>query len=78
MGAFTTASLIELHNSGVRPALIASLKDAGFANLDAREIVEAQNNGLCADDLREARRYGTSLTLKQVLRLKQAGVLQHE
>jgi beta-lactamase regulating signal transducer with metallopeptidase domain len=75
MGAFSTERIIELHNSGVRPALLAALRDAGFTHLDAREIIDAQNNGLGPKDLREARQYGSSLTLKQILRLKQAGVL---
>jgi beta-lactamase regulating signal transducer with metallopeptidase domain len=75
LGAFPKERIIELHNSGVRPGLLAALREAGFTRLDTREIVDANNSRLCQRDLREAKRYGASLTLKQVLRLKQAGVL---
>ncbi len=75
MGAFPKERIIELHNSGVRPGLLLALKDAGFTRLEAREIIDANNSRLCERDLREAKRYASTLTLKQVLRLKQAGVL---
>jgi len=75
MGAFPKERIIELHHSGVRPGLLAALKDAGFTRLEAREIIDANNSRLCERDLREAKRYASALTLKQVLRLKQAGVL---
>lgn len=75
MGAFPKERIVELHKNGVNPALLRALKDAGFTRLDSREIVAAQNNGLCPRDLREARRYASILTLQQVLKLKQAGVL---
>lgn len=78
LGAFSKDQIISLHNSGVRPGLLAALKEAGFTRLDAQDIIEAQNNGLRSEDLREARHFGSSLTLKQILKLKQAGVLQNE
>jgi beta-lactamase regulating signal transducer with metallopeptidase domain len=75
MGAFPKDRIVEFHRNGVSPALLTALRDAGFTRLDSREIVAAQNNGLCPRDLRVARRYSSSLTLQQVLKLKQAGVL---
>ena len=59
----------------VRPELLRALKDAGYRGLDAREIVELQNSGVGAGSLREAKQYGPNLTIKQVIRLKQAGVI---
>jgi hypothetical protein len=58
--------------------LLAAMADNGFTDVDTREIVEAQDCGLRPSDLREAKNYGPNLTLKQVLKLKQAGVLRHE
>jgi hypothetical protein len=40
-----------------------------------REIIEAAHSGLNPDDLRQAREYGPNLTLPQIIRLKQAGVI---
>jgi hypothetical protein len=77
-GALSEERIIDFHNNGVGLKLLAALRDAGFTHLDAREIIEAQQNGLTANDLQEAKHYGSSLTLKQILRLKQAGVLRYE
>ena len=74
-GDFSKEEIINLHNNGVKPALVGALKDAGFTHLDVRDIIEANANGLRPDDLREARRYGSNLTLRQVIKMKQAGVL---
>ncbi len=74
-GPYTARQIIEFANQGMQLDLFRALKDSGMTNLDPREIVEAQNAGLSARDLREARQYGSSLTLKQIIKLKQAGVL---
>jgi beta-lactamase regulating signal transducer with metallopeptidase domain len=78
MGKFTKEQIVDLHNHGVPPGLLAAMADNGFTDVDTREIVEAQDCGLRPSDLREAKNYGPNLTLKQVLKLKQAGVLRHE
>ena len=53
-----------------------ALKDAGFRSADPREIVEAASAGLRESDLREARQFGSTLTLRQIIKLKQSGVLR--
>jgi len=43
--------------------------------VEPREIIELHDNGVGARHFREARQYGPNLTLKQIIRLKQAGVI---
>ncbi len=74
-GPYNTRQCVELHQQGVRPQFFQDLKDTGFARLEIREIIEARNNGLRAGDLREARKYGSNLSLRQIIKLKQAGVI---
>lgn len=74
-GDYTKEQIIQLHNNGVKPSLVAALRDAGFKKLDVRDVIEANNYGLRPSDLNEALKYGSNLTLKQVIKLKQAGVL---
>ncbi|HUA59879.1 MAG TPA: M56 family metallopeptidase [Verrucomicrobiae bacterium] len=74
-GGLSKGDIINLHNNGVKPELIAALNDAGFTHLDVRDIIDANNSGVRPEDLREARKYGSNLTIKQVIKLKQAGVI---
>ena len=74
-GPYPMKQLIEFRMHGVRTELFQGLKEAGYQRPEPREIIEAQNNGVRASHLRAAREYGPNLTLKQVIRLKQAGVL---
>jgi beta-lactamase regulating signal transducer with metallopeptidase domain len=74
-GPFTVREFIEFKVHGVPIELFRALKDAGFQRAGEREIVEAQIQGLRTGHLREARQYGPNLTLRQIMRLKQAGVL---
>jgi hypothetical protein len=55
--------------------LLRALKDASYNTAEPREIVELQDNGVGPRSLQEARQYGPNLTIKQVIRLKQAGVI---
>jgi beta-lactamase regulating signal transducer with metallopeptidase domain len=73
-GPYNAADAVLLQDHGVRPDLFRALHDNGWKTISAREAVEAREAGLDARNLREARQYG-SLTLKQVIRLKQAGVI---
>ena len=74
-GPYTAKQIIEFAVHGMRLDLFRAMKDCGFTNPDPREIIEAQNAGLGARDLREARQYGSTLTLRQIIKLKIAGVL---
>jgi len=75
LGPFNSQQLVDFHNHGVRPELLRALKDANYKTAEPREIVELQDNGVGPRNLQEARQYGPNLTIKQVIRLKQAGVI---
>jgi bla regulator protein blaR1 len=74
-GPYSTAQVIQFSQLGVRPELFRALKEAGFGNSTPNDIVEAASMGVNARDLREAKQYGSNLTLKQIVKLKMAGVL---
>jgi beta-lactamase regulating signal transducer with metallopeptidase domain len=73
-GPYTTAQVIQFSQLAVQPSLFRALKDGGYGNATPGEIMEAAQVGLNPHDLREAKQYGSSLTIKQVVRLKTAGV----
>jgi beta-lactamase regulating signal transducer with metallopeptidase domain len=75
LGLFSSQQIVDFHNHGVRPELLRALKDANYKTAEPREIVELQDNGVGPRNLQEARQYGPNLTIKQVIRLKQAGVI---
>jgi beta-lactamase regulating signal transducer with metallopeptidase domain len=75
LGPFSSQQIVDFHNHGVRPELLRALKDANYKTAEPREIVELQDNGVGPRNLQEARQYGPNLTIKQVIRLKQAGVI---
>jgi beta-lactamase regulating signal transducer with metallopeptidase domain len=74
-GPFSARELVSLASQGVRSDLVDAFHEAGWKGLSARDFVDAQQAGIHARDLQQARQYGSSLTLKQIIRLKQAGVL---
>jgi beta-lactamase regulating signal transducer with metallopeptidase domain len=74
-GPFTPREFIDFKVHGVPVELLRALKDSGFLHAGAREIIDAHLRGLRSVHLREARQYGPNLTLQQIMRMKQAGVL---
>ena len=74
-GPYTPNQIIDFKVQGVSIELFRALKESGFLHADAREIIEAKIQGVGAGHLREARKYGPNLTLRQIIRMKQAGVL---
>ncbi|SPF39131.1 Peptidase M56, BlaR1 [Candidatus Sulfopaludibacter sp. SbA4] len=74
-GPYTTKQFIQFAQVGLRPEMFRALKEAGFGNAAPNEIIEAAMTGVGPRDLREAKQYGSSLTLKQIVKLKMAGVL---
>jgi hypothetical protein len=75
MGRYTAEEAIGFATQGVPPDLFCALKDAGFQQASTREIIDAKNQGLRPQHLREAGKFGSRLTLRQIVRLKQAGVI---
>lgn len=67
--------LIDLHDHGVPPEMLRALRNAGFAHVEIREIIDASSRGVTPKTLREAAQYGTHLTLKQIVRLKEGGII---
>src|SRR5215203_3588117 len=72
-GPYSVRQIIEFSNNGARPEFFRALKDAGFLRADPKEIIDAVNHGLRPSDLRDAKGYGSDLTLRQIIRLKSAG-----
>ena len=75
MGPYNASEAIEFATQGVRSDLFCALKEAGFKQALPREIIDAKNQGLNPQHLREAEKYGNKLSLRQVVKLKQAGVI---
>ncbi|HET8546925.1 MAG TPA: hypothetical protein VFL57_02935 [Bryobacteraceae bacterium] len=74
-GPYTVQDAIELRRYGVSSDLFRGLKESGFTQPELRDVIQARMNGLRAEHLREAAKIGSSLTLRQIIRLKQAGVI---
>lgn len=74
-GPYTSKQLIEFSIHGARPDLFRALKDSGFQSADPKQILEAVTHGVKPSDIREAQQYGLNLTLRQIIRLKQAGMI---
>jgi hypothetical protein len=74
-GPYTIHQIIEFKNQSVPIELFRALKEYGLVNADPNEIREARMHGVGARSLQEARNYSANLTLKQIIRLKQAGVI---
>lgn len=74
-GPYTAKQAIQFAQFGMRTDLFRALKESGLGNAATGDIVEAHMVGLSARDLREAKQYGPNLTLKQIVKLKMAGVI---
>jgi hypothetical protein len=68
--------MIEMHDHGVTGELLRALHDAGFQHIQMRDVIQAFEQGVRPGTLKEAAQYGTHLTLAQIVKLKQAGVIQ--
>jgi len=74
-GPYNARQTMELAQVGMRPSLFRALKDYGLVSAPIQDILDAHRSGLDARNVSEARQYGPSLTLKQIIRLKTAGVI---
>jgi beta-lactamase regulating signal transducer with metallopeptidase domain len=68
--------LIGMHDHGVPAEMLRALRDAGFQHLEIDKVINAYEQGVRPATLKEATQYGTHLTLPQIVKLKQAGVIQ--
>jgi len=69
-------NLIDMHDHGVPAEMLRALRDAGFQHLEIDKVINAYEQGVRPGTLKEATQYGTHLTLSQIVKLKQAGVIQ--
>jgi beta-lactamase regulating signal transducer with metallopeptidase domain len=74
-GPYSPQEIINMKVQGVSPDLCRALRDYGIRQADASELIEAQVNGVKEGSLRAARSYSPTLTIKQIVKLKQAGVI---
>jgi len=72
----STRDMIDMRDHGVPAELLRALRDAGYQHVEMREVIHAHEQGVRPATLKDAAQYGTHLTLAQVVRLKQAGVIQ--
>jgi len=75
LGKYDVPQVIAFREHGVDPELLRTLKEEGFHDMDSGDVIALRDNGVEMRNLREARQYGSSLTIKQIIRLKQAGVI---
>jgi hypothetical protein len=68
--------LIGMHDHGVPAEMLRALRDAGFEHLEIDKVINAYEQGVRPGTLKEAAQYGAHLTLPQIVKLKQAGVIQ--
>ena len=74
-GPYTPKQMIQFFVHGAKPEFFRALKEAGFGNATPDEIVKARVHGLNSANLQEAKKYGSSLSLDKIVRLKMAGVI---
>jgi hypothetical protein len=67
--------MINLKVQGVSPDFCRALKEYGISQASAQDLIQARVHGVGESSLKSAQAYGPALTLKQIIRLKQAGVI---
>jgi len=74
-GPYNAKQAIRIAQNGIGVELFRALRDAGLVSVSLDEIQEAQSVGMNSHSLNEAKQYGPNLTLKQISKLKRAGVI---
>lgn len=74
-GPYTPRQIVDLGNNGVNSSFFEELKSYGITQIDARDAIDARNHGVNGNALREARQYGPNLSIRQIIKLKSAGVI---
>ncbi|HUB80562.1 MAG TPA: M56 family metallopeptidase [Bryobacteraceae bacterium] len=72
----STRDLIDMHDHGVPAEMLRAMCDFGFQHVQMHDIIYAWDQGVRPATFKNAAEYGTHLTLAQILKLKQAGVIQ--
>ena len=74
-GPYTPKEMIDMSVNGVSAEFFEALREYGIKQVDARDAVRARQHGVNRKSLAEARQYGPSLTIAQIIKLKSAGVI---
>ena len=74
-GPYTPAQAIDLASHGVSPQFFHAAHEAGIARIEVPEAIDAAARGVGAASFRAAGDYGSHLTLQQIVKLRQAGVI---
>ncbi|HEX8706782.1 MAG TPA: M56 family metallopeptidase [Pyrinomonadaceae bacterium] len=74
----TAKQLIEFAVHEVTPAFISGIRAAGYSNLSPKELVSLRANGITAEYIRKVRSRLGDLSIKQLISLKNAGLLDED
>jgi hypothetical protein len=75
-GPYGAPAVVEFNRHGISPQFFHALRDAGFKQVDSNGVIDAFTGGVRPSTLREVQQYKPQLTLAQIVKLKQARVLQ--
>lgn len=77
-GNLPAKQLVEFAIHGVTPAFIGGIRAAGYSNLSAKELVSFRIHGITPEFIRKARSRLGDMTPKQLVSLKNMGILDDE
>jgi hypothetical protein len=77
-GNLTARQLAEFAIHNVTAAFISGTRAAGFSNLSPRELVSLRIYGITPDFIRKAKSRLGELSIKQLISLKNSGVIEDE
>lgn len=76
--SLTAKQLIEFSIHHVTPAFISGIRAAGYSNLSPKELVSLRIYGVSPEFIRKARSRLGDLTIKQLISLKNMGILDED
>lgn len=77
-GNLPAKQLVEFAIHGVTPAFISGIRAVGYNNLPAKELISLRVSGVTPEFIRKARSRLGELTLKQIISLRNMGILEDE
>jgi beta-lactamase regulating signal transducer with metallopeptidase domain len=77
-GNLASKQLLEFRIHGVTPAFVSGIRAAGYGNLSAKELVSLRIYGITPEFIRKARGRLGELDIKQIISLKQMGILEED
>ncbi|HEY9405070.1 MAG TPA: M56 family metallopeptidase [Pyrinomonadaceae bacterium] len=77
-GNLPAKQLVEFAIHGVTPSFIGGIRGAGYSNLSPKELVSLRVYGITPEFIRKARGRLGDLTIKQIISLKNMGILDED